>query len=199
MIGVNFQPGLSDASNQGKPQGGTNTGAGVQEAIKVLSLRLPRVVGAQAVSPQALLNSQGGGGSRVDSVVNQVLAKYFPTAGTPSPAQNFGSMPTFDPNQGAQQAAFTSEIPYTSPFGGVKQYDQPAGRNMTPRVVVDLPPPGSLPEAPFVGTPKPNLPTIDGGWSPFPGMVEPFPKRSPFPMYPDFGGGSEPREPEPAV
>lgn len=77
MIGVNFQPGANQDNGQ-NGNGGSRPGSGVQEAIKVLSLRLPKVVGAQAAVPMPLLTSQGGGGNRVDSVVNQVLARVMP-------------------------------------------------------------------------------------------------------------------------
>lgn len=137
MMGVSFQPGAS-AIGQSKPQGGTQTGGGVQEAIKVLSLRLPRVVGAQAIAPQGLLNSPGSGGSRVDSVVNQVLAKYFPTGG--QPAQSVGMEPSFDPHQGAQQPAFTAQTPYSSPFGTGQHREEPAASIYgTPHVIFDSP------------------------------------------------------------
>lgn len=81
--GVSFQPGQNGATGQqGKPK--TN---GVQEAVKVLSLRLPSVVGARAIAPQALLQSPGSGGNpRVDSVVSQVMGRMFPTGGAPAPS-----------------------------------------------------------------------------------------------------------------
>lgn len=49
-FGVSFQPGAQDGQSQ-QP---------VQQAIQLLSLRLPSVVGARALAPQALLQSQGG-------------------------------------------------------------------------------------------------------------------------------------------
>jgi hypothetical protein len=84
--GVSFEPGQPGSQNTQKPAGNT----GVQEAIKVLSLRLPKVVGARAMAPQALLDSPGSGGNpRVDSVVAQIMGRMFPTgAPSPSPAPN---------------------------------------------------------------------------------------------------------------
>ena len=94
ISGVNFQPGQGDPAQgiKKKPD------QGVQEAIKVLSLRLPRVVGAQAMAPAPLLNSQGSGGNpRVDSVVNQVLSRLMPTGDsgikTPAPMLPGGDQP----------------------------------------------------------------------------------------------------------
>lgn len=205
MIGVNFQPG-SDFSGQNKPQGGTSNGGGIQEAIKVLSLRLPRVVGAQALSPQALLTSPGSGGSRVDSVVNQVLARFFPNAAPSQPAQSFGMTPSFDPYQGSQQPTFTPNTQYANPFGGGRpRQEAPSIDNQQffrPRVIVDVPPMAPL----TGGAPRwPGMPQMDGGGYAQPpasiGELPPNftpPKRLPFPDdYPNFGGGGYPQEPEP--
>lgn len=91
ITGVNFQPGQNDQTPGAKKRPGD---PGVQEAIKVLSLRLPRVVGAQAISP--LLNAAGSGGNpRVDSVVNQVMSRMFPQ-GQPPP----GGAPMIGPQPG---------------------------------------------------------------------------------------------------
>lgn len=98
MIGINFQPGMSGYSGSGSRSGnGGNSNAGVQEAIKVLSLRLPKVVGAQGIAPQALLSSQGSGGSRVDSVVNTVLGRMFPSGQQEASAPSFGTAPSSEP------------------------------------------------------------------------------------------------------
>lgn len=56
-FGVSFLPGGDGSGNQARPQ--TDP---VQQAIQMLSLRLPRVVGAQGMSPAPLLQSPGGGG-----------------------------------------------------------------------------------------------------------------------------------------
>src|SRR5688572_24228692 len=116
--GVNFQPGGmqgDDPNAQGKRP---SAGSGVQEAIKVLSLRLPKVVGAQASVPQALLQGAGSGGSRVDSVVNQVLSRMMPTGQpqqTPTaqvPQQQSG--PSFSGLQNAYSTPMPS-WPWTPP------------------------------------------------------------------------------------
>lgn len=99
--GVNFQPG-SLQQEQERRRSQTGTAQGVQEAIKVLSLRLPKVVGAQAVAPQALLQSPGSGGnSRVDSIVQSVMAKFFPGQGSPAPSAPMQEQPAPQPTQGA--------------------------------------------------------------------------------------------------
>lgn len=195
MIGVNFQPGMPSASGQGKPRGGTSNGGGVQEAIKVLSLRLPRVVGAQAISPQALLSSPGGGGSRVDSVVNQVLAKYFPTQSPSQPAaQSFGMAPSFDPNQGAQQPTFTPDTQYSNPFSGAQRgatsvsYAAPNPWREIPRIISDQP------DTPFGDaskrTPFPSPAPVEDGGQP-PGAIAPLPSFG----WPSYSGTKEPDRP----
>jgi hypothetical protein len=91
MIGVSFDPAQRQNGNQQSGPNASTAPQGIQEAIKILSLRLPRVVGANAVSPHALLNSPGSAG-RVDSVVNQILARYFPE-GVSQPQAPFSPQP----------------------------------------------------------------------------------------------------------
>lgn len=168
--GVNFQPGLQP-DRQAQPNSGSNpsgSSQGVQEAIKVLSLRLPKVVGANAVAPSALLQSQGSGGnSRVDSIVESVLRKYFPQAAQ-GPSQPQGpimpSAPTPPVNIGGSAAT------------GFRPQQEPAPSNSfwsnVPRVVADVPPPP--PMAPLTGAPRPNTPTVDSGGFPN-GLIAPLP------------------------
>ena len=85
-FGVSFMPG-ADAQNG---QGRTGSGPGaprnpVQEAIQVLSLRMPKVFGARAIAPAPLLTSPGGmgqAGARSGATA-QALAQM---AGVPSGA-----------------------------------------------------------------------------------------------------------------
>jgi hypothetical protein len=148
MIGVNFQPG----SNQNGMQNGQQTSptGGIQEAIKILSLRLPKVVGAQSASPMPLLTSQGSGGNpRVDSIVNQIMARLGPQMGQSQPSAPM--MP-----QGAPSFGGAASTPYQPPQQ--QQQQQPPWGNTMPRVVV--------------GPPAPRWPgqaQIDGGSGPFPG------------------------------
>lgn len=69
--GLSFQPGTENGNN------GQSRVAPVQEAIRLLSLRLPTVVGARGISPQALLEGQGGaglgGGGSVEALIRQLL------------------------------------------------------------------------------------------------------------------------------
>lgn len=111
--GVSFQPGQNDPTKTGQRP---TADRGVQEAIKVLSLRLPKVVGARALAPSALLNAQGSGGNtRIDSVVNQVLQRYLPGgagAGQAPPAAPM--IPTGA--GGAGNAPFAGQYPGTMPL-----------------------------------------------------------------------------------
>lgn len=183
--GVNFQPGSLEQEQQ-RRQSQQGTGTGVQEAIKVLSLRLPKVVGAQAVAPSALLQSQGSGGHpNVDSIVESVLAKFFPQA-SQGPQQ--ASAPSAFPVEQAPKAAgIQPQMPQNETPDFWKEY---------PRIVVDLPPPGSLPEAPATGGPsRPGMPTWDspGGSNPgLPGAVAPVPDlKKQLDWLPSPGSGSD--------
>src|SRR3990167_2922620 len=109
MIGVNFQPG-TDPNGQTDPRRASTP---VQEAIKVLSLRLPRVVGANAISPQALLSSPGSGGNRVDSVENTILQRMFPSGFEKPPAGQATMIPPTlgpGPNESRRSEEHTSEL-----------------------------------------------------------------------------------------
>lgn len=182
MIGVNFQPGQhGDGQNS---NGGARPGSGVQEAIKVLSLRLPRVVGAQAAAPMALLNSQGGNG-RVDSVVNQVMQRIAPPQ---------GMTPPMGQPQAPQQPQSPPQAPGPS-FTGAGA----GGSQMTPSWPMPQAP--QMPWIPpHITIGNPNTWGTDanlGGQTP-PGMIAPLPNFQfpeppqtppPSPLWPQIGQG----------
>lgn len=99
-IGVSFvpsqppTPGATDRVNTANPA--------VQEAIQTLSLRLPRVVGSQALAPSALLHGAGGaalsGNGHVDALVRSILQRMLPQGGSqtaqPAPLAPGGAMPS---------------------------------------------------------------------------------------------------------
>ena len=142
ISGVNFQPG---GGQQGDPAEARRQGrSGVQEAIRILSLRLPKVVGAQAAVPQALLTGTGSGGSRVDSVVSQVLSRVLPTGQpqqTPTATMPGGpSQPSFSGDAGSPTSApAMPSWPWTSqPTVQPQQpWTPPAG--LRPRVAIKSP------------------------------------------------------------
>ena len=169
MIGVNFQPG----SNQDNGQNGQARppASGVQEAIKVLSLRLPKVVGAQGVTPMPLLTSQGAGGNpRVDSVVNQIMQRIGPMPQQAPAPQTAG--PSFGGEVGGMYSTPPSMPNWPTPPQQPPQQTYPA-----PRIVVDnglnLPPrwPGQAHVDP-------------GGPIGGPGMIAPIPQPNPTPWSP---------------
>lgn len=189
MIGVNFQPGQSGYGN-GSPKGDN-----VQEAIKVLSLRLPKVVGAQGIAPSALMNSMGGGGSRVDSVVNQVLARMFPTGMPPGQVASFGvtpeapgSGPSFS---GSAQPSYQSQQPETS------SYQSP--QYVTPRLVFE----GGMNMGDFTlgadGRPKTSPFGASGIFESLPGTNHSQPPASIAPLQPWPSGGSYQDEGQPLI
>lgn len=149
--GVNFQPGSYQNGENGQNGQARPGGSGVQEAIRILSLRLPKVVGAQAISPMALLTSQGSGGNRVDSVVNQVLSRLMPEQ---RPQAMGGFTPQVVGDRGGQSSpmpmpnARGPEMPYVPPpmsAPRVSPIERGGGMPSTP----------STPSGPVYTTPPP--------------------------------------------
>lgn len=167
--GVSFQPGADPMG--ASPNGGARpaSGSGVQEAIKILSLRLPRVVGSQAASSLPLLTSQGSGGnSRVESIVNQVLARVPGGQQPPVPMQPSVSAPAGSPSFGG------SATPSYQPAEPSWTHAPAFG---TPRVIVEGGRPAytqqGLPVHPRTGQPMSVSEWEQGG---FPaGMIEELP------------------------
>lgn len=142
--GVSFQPGSS------RTPAYSQKGNGVQEAIQMLSLRLPKMVGARAVAPQALLTSPGSGDNpRVDSVVNQVLARMFPTGPTAThDAVSFDTAPTYSetaqpdqPSVNIQTPSFSGAVTYPAvqPQRGPTKIDGFDPWRLIPQIIVGLP------------------------------------------------------------
>lgn len=88
--GLSFQPGADQ--NDSQPQGPPNP---VQEAVRLLSLRLPSVVGARAISPQALLQAPGqaglGAGLSGGNALLEWLKRLLQSSGTGMPPQAMGA------------------------------------------------------------------------------------------------------------
>lgn len=82
-LGASFLPGADQGLNQGTVPGGLSPQA--QQAIQFLSLRLPRVVGAQAVSPQALLQPQVGQANTNHDLASAVVRSVLAALGHPVP------------------------------------------------------------------------------------------------------------------
>lgn len=167
MIGVNFQPGASQYGEQNgnaRPTGGS----GVQEAIRVLSLRLPRVVGAQSAAPMPLLTSQGSGGnSRVDSVVNQVLSRYAPQMQPPMPMQ-----PSMASADGPTFSGDAQTMYQAHPWARKEATSISYG---TPRVTVDQPPWQQIGSLLGGIQQEPESPSYTDSYTPPPSMLAPLP------------------------
>lgn len=102
-LGLSFQPGVNQGPSAG---GGARSGTPstpLQSAIKVLSLRMPSVVGARAPAPQLLLQGGGSqalgiGGATGDASI-QLLRRLFETSHAQPPTQ----MPAPPPTQTADE------------------------------------------------------------------------------------------------
>ena len=85
-LGLTFAPTAAaqqdDKMRQGSP---------LQQAIQVLSLRLPRIMGARPIAPQQLLGAQGAAGGSpygnpsaiVQQIMQQILGGKTPPVGVP--------------------------------------------------------------------------------------------------------------------
>ncbi len=71
-IGFSYQPGQT-----GQAGAQSRTGArGPQEAVRLLNLRVPRVVGANAPIPGPLLNATGGGPTDLNVLLKALMASF---------------------------------------------------------------------------------------------------------------------------
>lgn len=85
MLGQSFAP-LMDPAQRQQPVSPTGL-SGAQEPIKILNLRMPRVAGAGAPAPQALLNSPGsaalpqaaGANPVIAAILRAVLGQFAPS------------------------------------------------------------------------------------------------------------------------
>jgi hypothetical protein len=175
-FGQSFMPGADEETGVERKPGA----APIQEAIRVLSLRMPRVVGAGGISPQPLLNSMGAGGLNVQGGLEQFLQMLF------------GQMP----GQGSQQmqpmsapGAMPGQMPGA---GGMQAPGMGAGAAPPPRVV-----PGEQGDRAKFGEPMPSpMPDMGGMREPSadaePGLGRALPRMGMVPQAapPDDGGAA---------
>lgn len=136
-MGVSFLPGGGDNGQRNKPP--TEP---LQQAIQMLSLRLPQVAGAQGIAPGPLLQSPGGGG------IMELLAQLF----------GQGHMGQQQPGM-AGMAGAGPMAPAVHPGTGAPQGGAPLpGAGRSPGGTL----PGPLPNEPAPGTFHP------GGYDPGP-------------------------------
>lgn len=80
-FGVSFSPLSASGSNPAQTHGGPGGNSPIQDAIQILSLKQPRVVGAGSIAPSALLNAQGSMGQ--PDAIMALLRQIFGQAGMP--------------------------------------------------------------------------------------------------------------------
>jgi hypothetical protein len=117
-LGVSFAP-TTDNAAMGPKNGSL---AGVPQAIQVISMQLPRLLGARPVAPGSLLGSQGGGGNPV--VQSALLQTILKSLGLPGGTAGPGPVqPT--PNERGPElpSPFTpmSDPAFTPPSAGSSQ------------------------------------------------------------------------------
>lgn len=148
-FGVSFTDAFQNQPQQQPGFGSPGAGAApFQSAVQLLSLRLPRVVGANALAPAPLLQGQGAGGIPPD--LWSQLMQYFGQGGA---GGGMGRTPRVVPGTQPQQAP--------GPLGGGPQ-------------PFPTPPGGPMPGNPMQPQPMPN----DPGGRPWPGnpyTPQPFP------------------------
>lgn len=75
-FGLTFSP--ASAMNKDRAQANADPNGPVQEAIRTLSLRIPRVTGGKGIAPAPLLNSMGAQGLPTNGMgLEQILAMLF--------------------------------------------------------------------------------------------------------------------------
>lgn len=152
-MGVSFVPsGQGDPMNR-QQQGQAPGAPPLQQAIQMLSLRLPRVVGANALAPGQLLNAPGGMGGSGNPLLEALLRLAGMGGGQGQPGMGAQGLPSFS----------GSTLPR---FGAGDEQQRPA-----PSV---QPPPQPGASQPWQGGPSgqmpgPGQPTFPGapGGSPF--------------------------------
>jgi len=107
-IGYSFQPGLSNVRMDGRGGGGRVAGASPQQAVKILSLRVPEQLPASAPINRTLLTSPGaagvpGGSQALNQVIGGLMQSLKPgltpeklaaPAPPPLPAPQASQVPT---------------------------------------------------------------------------------------------------------
>jgi hypothetical protein len=155
QFGLSFVPdGQTDPTKKKVGEGGVTP---TQQAIQLLSLRLPRVVGGSPIAPAPLLQSPGGAGRpSPESVAQQVMSRVLPTGATSPDASA--------PN--VQQPA-QSATPMQQPSGGYSDNPSPFSQSpisrdqgfaMPAQSAVSQPVPRMSPSV-DVAPSTPNVPT----------------------------------------
>lgn len=177
-IGVTFMP-TAEASANGPRQAGIEGqgGSDLAQAFKILSLHLPRVLGASAIAPKRLLTSQGAAGVAAPAGVSpysQVFQALLQSMGAGGGMAPSDPMAAYGAPGGGAGAGFDLQS-LASLFSGPTSYvpdgvgapDTGAPLTQTygpppPKVTFNEPPGGD----PFSGSASP--PSYNAPWSPEP-------------------------------
>lgn len=161
-FGVSFMPTPQNGGETGRP----TAVEPVQEAIKILSLRLPKVVGGGAIAPAPLLNAPGAGGNPLGrSALAQQRFAPQPSAGgigglSPEVLNQLIEVLSRRPPMPTPFGAPPSAPPSPS-FGSIPQPKITIGdesRNPTPRPSTPSPQPPSVPTVTLPSNPTPPAP-----------------------------------------
>lgn len=161
-IGISFIPSADQAAN-GPQQG--NLEGDLSQAFKILSLRLPRILGARAPASSTLLNGGGSaalpnGGNPYAAVIHALLGTK--TGTVPVPNVKYGDPPAVG------TPTWDRSDPYTPP--GPPRPSTPRGRDFPVPSGGPINFPGSVPTGPGPGTYHP------GGYNPLAGSAPPIPR-----------------------
>ena len=166
-FGVSFVPGGEAADQPGGPRGrgGASGTSPVQQAIRFLSLRLPRFAGPGAIAPPGLLNARGAGGMP-PAIVEALLRLAGQDPAAAMGQDSADAMPgPMGPGSVASMPGPMGRRPMTRPRRRGQRMAVPR-----PRVIPGILPGGGptplpqpAPRAPF---PTPNVPAPEapGGW-----------------------------------
>lgn len=156
-FGIGFLPGAEgeQPSEGGSPQDR------YQQAVRILSLRLPRFLGGSAIAPAPLLEAMGGQGEQFGSMPGQVSVGP-PPMGMPPMGQppSGGTMPPLLQQAFQRMSGMRSRTPTPA--------RRPPARGRTPRVIPGI---QGNPPAPSPEDFGPNAP----GWTPpedYPGQIQ---------------------------
>lgn len=156
--GVSFVPG----QDQQQPQhGGASP---LQQALQVLSLRLPRVQGANSLAPSGLLHGMGGAMFGGDMDLERLLAQLFGPGG---PLAGGGGMPP--PSQPTTKVTPSGGPPDAAPGGGplnpsLPPPSMPTWPAPTPGSIDRTTPGGGTPTLPGAGPYSPDDPNTSNIW-----------------------------------
>src|SRR5688572_9588842 len=121
-LGLSFMPGADTGDGEADLAKGATP---IQSAIKLLSLRLPSVVGAQAITPQALLEARGGQGIDTLALLRRLLQRDIGTTNTsPDGRVTIPGHPTPPPRVTPQAPPRPA-----GPMGGVPQAPMGGGES----------------------------------------------------------------------